>query len=66
MDSIINSILAVMPQGLWETIIVAFESAFGTFALSIIVLTVILKIVTSPLDFLNRRTQKNMGEKQWV
>ena len=64
MDSIINSILAVMPQGLWETIIVAFESAFGTFALSIIVLTVILKIVTSPLDFLNRRAQKSMGEKQ--
>ena len=60
MDSIINSILAVMPTGLWETIIVAFESFFGTFALSIIVLTIIIKVITSPIDFFNRRQSKNM------
>ena len=57
MDSIISGLLATMPTGLWEKIIVAFENAFGSFALSIIVLTVIIKLLISPIDFFNRRTK---------
>ena len=64
MDSIISGLLATMPTGLWEKIIVAFENAFGSFALSIIVLTVIIKLVMSPIDFFNRRTNKKMATMQ--
>ena len=64
MDSIISGLLATMPTGLWEKIIVAFENAFGSFDLSIIVLTVIIKLVMSPIDFFNRRTNKKMATMQ--
>ena len=64
MDSLISGILAVMPTGLWEKIIIAFEGAFGTFALSIIILTIIIKIVMSPVDYFNRRTNKKMATMQ--
>ncbi len=64
MDSIISGLLATMPTGLWEKIIVAFENAFGSFALSIIVLTVIIKLIMSPIDFFNRRTNKKMATMQ--
>ena len=64
MDSLINSILAVAPTGLWETIIIAFEGLFGSFALSIIVLTVIIKLLMSPIDFFNRRSTAKMTKVQ--
>ncbi len=64
MDSLISQILATQPHGMWETIITFFESGIGNFAISIILLTLIIKIIMSPIDFFNRRTSKNMAKMQ--
>ncbi len=64
MDYLISGLLAKMPTGLWEKIIMAFEKGFGSFALSIIVLTIIIKLLMSPVDFFNRRTNKKMATMQ--
>ena len=64
MDYLISSLLATKPTGLWEKIIMAFEEGFGSFALSIIVLTIIIKLIMSPIDFFNRRTNKKMTTMQ--
>lgn len=64
MDYLISNILANMPNGMWEKIITAFETSLGSFALSIILLTIIIKLVMSPIDYFNRRTNKKMAEIQ--
>ena len=64
MANIISSLLATQPNGMWETIITFFESGIGNFAISIILLTLIIKIIMSPIDFFNRRTSKNMAKMQ--
>ncbi len=64
MDYLISGLLAKTPTGLWEKIIMAFEKGFGSFALSIIVLTIIIKLIMSPVDFFNRRTNKKMATMQ--
>ena len=64
MDYIISTVLATAPNGFWENIIMTFENTFLSFALSIVVLTVIIKLVMSPLDFLNRRTSNKMAQTQ--
>lgn len=61
MDNIISNVLAGVPGGLWEKIIMCFEGGIGSFAVSIILLTLIIKLVMSPVDFFNRRTQKRMA-----
>ena len=53
MDCLIN-LLAVVPNGLWEKLIIVFNNAFGNFALSIIILTICIKLVMLPLDFCNK------------
>lgn len=57
-------ILASVPGGLWEKIIFAFNDAFKNYALAIIILTICIKAVTLPLDFINRRSSKKMTDVQ--
>ena len=64
MDYIISNLLASVPKGMWESIIIAIEGAFGSFALSIIILTLCIKLLMSPLDYFNRRTNKKMADMQ--
>ncbi len=64
MDNLISSLLATQPTGMWETILTFFESGIGNFAISIILLTLIIKLVMSPLDFFNRRMSNNMSKMQ--
>lgn len=51
----ITNILATIPTGMWEKIILTFNNAFASVAISIIVLTLCIKLVTSPIEFFNRR-----------
>lgn len=60
----VNLILAVMPTGLWEKIIFAFNSAVKNYALAIILLTLVIKLVLLPVDFINRRSSAKMTEMQ--
>lgn len=64
MDNLIN-LLAVTPSGLWEKLILIFNGGFASFALSIIMLTLCIKVVMLPLDFFNKFiSQKNMMQQQ--
>ena len=60
----VNLILAVMPTGLWEKIIFAFNSAVKNYALAIILLTLVIKLVLLPVDFINRRSSAKMTQIQ--
>ena len=64
MDNLISGLLMATPSGLWESIIMGLEGWLGTFSLSIIILTIIIKLVMSPLDFFNKRTSKKMSTMQ--
>ena len=59
MDYIISNLLVSAPGGLWEKIIMAFEGGIGSFAVSVILLTLIIKLLMSPVDFFNKRSNKN-------
>lgn len=63
MATIVN-VLATAPTGLWEKIIFAFNGAFKNYALAIIILTLCIKLVMLPLDFINRRSSAKMTEVQ--
>lgn len=60
----IVSMLATVPTGLWEKIIFAFNGVFKNYALAIIILTLCIKLVMLPLDFINRRSSAKMTEVQ--
>ena len=65
MDNLISNLLLVAkPSGLWERIIMGLEGGLGSFALSIVLLTIIIKIIMSPIDFFNKRTTRKMQKMQ--
>jgi len=64
MDNLISNLLLSAPTGLWERIITGFEGGLGSFALSIVLLTIIIKIIMSPIDFFNKRTSRKMQKMQ--
>ena len=59
------NLLAVMPNGLWEKLIFIFNNAFVNFGLTVIMLTLAIKVLMLPLDFFNRYlTQKQMKQQE--
>ena len=55
----LNLILNISkPTGFWGTIINAFESGLGSYLLAIIFITLIVKILLSPFDTINKRMSK--------
>ena len=60
----VNLTLAI--GGLWGTIINWFSSFIGNFGLTIIVFTIILKLVLSPLEIYQKVATKKQTEKQAV
>lgn len=60
MDLLNISMLGGALANLWTKIISSFNGAIGNYAWSIILLTVVIKIVLLPLDFFNKKiTRKN-------
>lgn len=51
----IGRLLVEAPTGVWEKIIMAFNSNIANYALAIICLTLVIKLVLFPFDFLNRK-----------
>ena len=50
----------VKPTGLWAKIIFGMESSVGNYILAIIIVTILVKLVLVPFDFVNRLiTKKN-------
>ena len=56
--------LSVQPSGFWENIIFGFSNGIGNYAVAIILLTICIKLVMFPIDFLNRRSSSKMQEVQ--
>ena len=52
------------PTGFWETIIFGMEDAVKNYALALILVTVIIKFVMVPFDFINKYTSKKSSRKQ--
>lgn len=61
----LSSLLITAPSGVWPTIINAFE-AVGNYAWAIILLTICIKLVMSPLDFFNKKISRKNAQIQAV
>ena len=61
---IVSTFLVNTPSGLWTNIINAFQGFLGNFALAIILLTICVKVVFLPLDFLNRKNARDNARAQ--
>ena len=48
------AISLVKPNGFWEAIIFGMENGVKNYALALILVTVIIKLVMVPLDFINK------------
>ena len=63
--AILSMLLSVPePSGFWITIIRAFENVTNNYVLAIIFLTVVIKLIWTPIDMFNRRSQQKMTAVQ--
>ncbi len=63
--AIVSFLLSVAePSGFWITIIKAFENVTNNYVLAIIFLTVIIKLIWTPIDMFNKRSQQKMSMVQ--
>lgn len=62
----ISTLMVDTPSSLWTSIIGFFESGIANFALVIILLTICIKLVMSPLDFLNKKVARDNSRMQAV
>lgn len=60
----IGKLLVEAPTGVWEKIIMAFNSNIANYALAIICLTLVIKLVLFPFDFLNRKFTRKSTKMQ--
>lgn len=61
----LNTVLAIAkPSGLWGTIINAFEQGVGSYLLTIVLITLILRVLLSPFDTINKRISKKQAQAQ--
>lgn len=52
------------PTGMWQSIIFGMEKALGNYAVALILVTIIIKLVMVPFDFINKYTSKKSARKQ--
>lgn len=62
----IANLLATQPQGMWEFFIFGLEGAIKNYGLTIILITLIIKIIMLPFDFFNRYVTKKNASKMAV
>lgn len=60
----LNAIDLAKPNGFWSNIVFGLEGAVKNYALALILITVIIKLVMVPFDFLNKYTSKKSSRKQ--
>ncbi len=58
------SLLATYPKGLWESLINTFSTGVGSYVWGIILLTIVIKVVLLPFDFLQRYTTSSFSRAQ--
>lgn len=62
----LSTLMVETPGGLWASIINFFESGVASFALAVILLTICIKLLMSPLDFMNKKVARNNARMQAV
>lgn len=62
----LQNISVTAPTGLWESILFAFNNGILNYAWAVIIFTIVLKVIISPLDFFNRRVSVNNSKLQKV
>lgn len=60
------NLLIAEPTGVWPTIIGWFTNSIASYAWAIIVLTLVIKVVMSPLDFFNKKINRDNMKVQAV
>lgn len=60
------TLMVAQPTGFWATLITFFEGIFNSYVLGIILLTIIIKLVLSPLDFMNKKVARDNARMQAV
>ena len=63
MVNLVN-LLATEPTGFWASIITFFSNTFVNYALAILMLTICIKLIMLPFDFLNKRTTRKQQQVQ--
>ena len=63
---VLSNLMGVMvkPSGFWPNIINAFESGVGSYLLAVVLITLILRVILIPFDFVNKRLTKKQSEQQ--
>lgn len=62
----LSNLLATQPQGMWEFFIFGLEGAIKNYGLTIILITLIIKLIMLPFDFFNRYVTKKNAAKMAV
>lgn len=52
------------PNGFWEAIVFGMEKGVKNYALALILVTILIKLVMVPMDFVNKYTSKKSSRKQ--
>lgn len=58
------NVLAAAPNGLWEKIIFKANSIIGNYAVAIILITIAIKLLLLPIDYINKKSSAKMSEMQ--
>lgn len=58
------NLLVIAPTGFWQTLIEFFNTFILDYAWAIIILTICIKIVLTPLDFLNKKVSRDNMKMQ--
>ena len=53
------NLLVATPSGLWTTILNAFESFLLNYAWAVILLTILIRIVLIPIDFVRQKSSRD-------
>lgn len=60
----LSNLLASWPKGMWESLIKIFYNGIPNYVWAIIVFTIVLKLILSPLDFLQRYSAAKTSRMQ--
>lgn len=58
------AITLTKPTGLWASIIFGMEGSLKNYALALIIVTILIKLVMVPFDFINKYSSKKSSRKQ--
>ena len=62
----LGNLLSSMPNGFWENLLGSFYSFIGNYGWTIIIFTIVLKLVLSPLEFWQKKSTRDNTKMQAI